>query len=111
MCPALRWPRLTGYTAVQISRIRRRFAEEGLAGLSERPRLGRPARLTEAKGARIVALTLKAPPQGLTQCEHARAGSAGGGLACPRIWEAHALQAHRVESFKCRGSKVARAAS
>jgi len=58
---------LTGYTAVQISRIRRRFAEEGVAGLTERPRSGRPPRLTEAKGARIVALILKAPPPGLTQ--------------------------------------------
>src|SRR4029453_6324271 len=46
--------RLTGYTPIQISRIRRRFAEEGLAGLMDRPRSGRPARLTEAKSARIV---------------------------------------------------------
>src|ERR1700740_3429245 len=60
--PGAEVARLTGYTAVQISRIRRRFVEEGLAGLSERPRSGRPALLTEAKGARIVALTLKAPP-------------------------------------------------
>src|SRR5687767_2300472 len=27
---------LTGYTSVQVSRIRRRFAEEGLSGLSEK---------------------------------------------------------------------------
>src|SRR5262245_16061045 len=58
--------RLTGYTPIQVSRIRRRFAEEGLAGLMDRPRSGRPARLTQAKGARIVALTLKPPPKGLT---------------------------------------------
>ena len=31
---------LTGYTSVQISRIRKRFAEEGLAGLAERLRSG-----------------------------------------------------------------------
>ena len=65
--PGTEVARLTGYTAVQISRIRRRFAEEGVAGLTERPRSGRPPRLTEEKGARIVALTLKAPPPGLTQ--------------------------------------------
>ena len=34
--------RLTGYTPIQISRIRRRYAEQGLAGLMDRPRSGRP---------------------------------------------------------------------
>ena len=32
----------TSYTVVQISRLRRRFAEQGLAGLADRPRSGRP---------------------------------------------------------------------
>ena len=41
--------RLTDYTPVQISRIRRRFVEEGLNGLADKPRSGRPPRLTEAK--------------------------------------------------------------
>src|SRR5512146_2585679 len=45
--------RLTGYTPVQISRIRRRFAEEGVLGLMDRPRSGRPRQLSEAKTARI----------------------------------------------------------
>ena len=30
----------TDYTVVQISRLRRRFAEQGLAGLADRPALG-----------------------------------------------------------------------
>ncbi len=58
---------LTGYTPVQISRIRRRFVEEGMTGLMDRPRSGRPPTITEAKSARIVALTLKGPPRGLSQ--------------------------------------------
>jgi CRP-like cAMP-binding protein len=45
--------RLTGYTPIQISRIRRRFAEEGLAGLGDRPRSGRPARLSVLPLARL----------------------------------------------------------
>ena len=100
--PGAEVARLTGYTAVQISRIRRRFAEEGLAGLSERPRSGRPARLTEAKGARIVALTLKAPPPGLTQWSTRELAQRVGvsHATVHRIWQAHALQPHRVESFK-----------
>src|SRR5215208_2879818 len=35
-----------GYTAVQVSRIRRRFAELGLAGLHDQPRSGRPPTVT-----------------------------------------------------------------
>jgi transposase len=94
--------RLTGYTPIQISRIRRRFAEEGLAGLNERPRSGRPPQLTEAKRARIVALTLKAPPKGLTHWSTRELGERVGvsHATVHRIWQAHALQPHRVETFK-----------
>jgi len=94
--------RLTGYTPVQISRIRRRFAEGGLAGLTDNPRSGRPPRLSEAKGARIVAMTLKAPPEGLTHWSTRELAQRVGvsHATVHRIWQAHALQPHRVESFK-----------
>jgi transposase len=94
--------RLTGYTPVQISRIRRRFAEEGVAGLRDKPRSGRPPRLTEAKSARIVALTLKNPPAGLTQWSSREMAERVGvsHSTVHRIWQAHALQPHRVETFK-----------
>lgn len=100
--PGAEIARVTGYTSVQVSRIRRRFAEEGLAGLVDRPRSGRPPRLTEAKGPRIVALTLKAPPKGLTHWSTReiadRVGVSHGTVH--RVWQAHALQPHRVETFK-----------
>src|SRR5262245_66695035 len=35
-----------GYTVVQVSRIRRRYAEAGVAGLHDRPKSGRPAAIT-----------------------------------------------------------------
>lgn len=94
--------RLTGYTPVQISRIRRRFAEEGIGGLSDKPRSGRPPRLTEAKSARIVALTLRDPPPGLTQWSTREMAERVGvsHSTVQRIWQAHALQPHRVETFK-----------
>lgn len=94
--------RLTGYTPVQISRIRRRFAEDGVAGLSDRVRSGRPPRLTEAKGARIVALTLRPPPQGLTHWSTRELAQRVGvsHATVHRLWQAHALQPHRLESFK-----------
>src|SRR2546422_10004847 len=47
----------TGYTVVQVSRLRRRFAEQGVAGLQDRPRSGRPPTITARKRAQNVALT------------------------------------------------------
>jgi transposase len=64
--------RRTGYTPVQVSRIRRRFPESGIAGLHEGPRSGRPREISEAKSARIVALTLKAT-RGIDAAEYSRA--------------------------------------
>src|SRR3989337_3648328 len=55
-----------GYTVVQVSRLRRRFAEHGVAGLHDRPRSGRPPMITAPKRAQIVALTLKPPAPRLT---------------------------------------------
>jgi transposase len=94
--------RLTGYTPVQVSRIRRRFAESGIEGLRDRPRSGRPARITEAKGARIVALTLKPPPKGLSHWSTRELAERVGvsHMSVHRLWQAHALQPHRLETFK-----------
>lgn len=94
--------RLTGYTSVQISRIRRRFCEEGMAGLKERPRSGRPPTISAAKSARIVALTLKKPPCGLTQWSTREMAERVGvsHTTVHRIWRDHALQPHRIETFK-----------
>src|SRR5512146_1611268 len=55
-----------GYTVVQVSRIRRRYAEEGVPGLRDRPKSGRPPTITARKRAQIVALTLKPPGGGIT---------------------------------------------
>jgi transposase len=94
--------RLTGYTPIQISRIRRRFAEEGLAGLMDRARSGRPPQVSEAKRARIVALTLKTPPKGVSHWSTRELAERVGvsHATVHRIWQAHALQPHRVETFK-----------
>jgi transposase/DNA-binding Xre family transcriptional regulator len=94
--------RQTGYTTVQVSRIRRRFAEAGIAGLDDQPRSGRPPTVTARKTARIVALTLKPPPPGVTHWS-SRDLAAKVGVShttVHRIWRAHALQPHRLETFK-----------
>jgi transposase len=92
----------TGYTPVQISRLRARYAAEGVLGLGERPRSGRPPELTDAKRARILALTLKPPPAGLTQWstrELAKRVDVSPSTV-QRLWKAHALQPHRRQTFK-----------
>jgi transposase len=94
--------RLTGYTPVQVSRIRRRFAEGGIESLRDKPRSGRPREITEAKSARIVALTLKAPPKGLTHWSTRELAERVGvsHMSVHRLWQAHALKPHRLETFK-----------
>jgi transposase len=92
----------TGYTVVQISRLRRRFAETGVAGLGDRPRSGRPPTLTPRQRARVVALTLGAPGPGVTHWTTRDLAQRAGvsHTTVHRIWKAHALQPHRVTTFK-----------
>src|SRR5258708_11683580 len=54
-----------GYTPVQISRIRARFGEAGVAGFADPAPSGRPPQLTEGQRPRILSPTPKAPPEGL----------------------------------------------
>jgi transposase len=91
-----------GYTVVQVSRIRRRFAEEGVAGLRERPKSGRPPRISARKRAQIVALTLKPPGAGVTHWTTRDLARTTGvsHATVHRIWQAHALRPHRVTTFK-----------
>jgi transposase len=91
-----------GYTVVQVSRIRRRFAESGLGGLGDRPKSGRPPTVTARKRAEIVAWTLKPPGAGLTHWTSRDLARKTGvsHATVHRIWQAHALQPHRVETFK-----------
>ena len=94
--------RLTGYNVIQVSRLRRRFCEEGIEGLYDRPRTGRPKTLRPRQIARVVALTLKPPPQGLTHWS-AREMAKKTGFShsmIHRIWQAHNLKPHQVKTFK-----------
>src|SRR6059036_25785 len=81
-----------GYTVVQVSRLRRRFAEAGVTGLADRPRSGRPLTITARKRAQIIALTLKPPRPGHTHWttrDLARQAAVSQSTV-HRIWRGHA---------------------
>jgi transposase len=94
--------RMSGYTVVQVSRLRRRFAEERLAGLEDKPRSGRPLRINARKRAQVGAMTLKPPPAGITHWSSRDLANEVGvsHSTVHRIWRAHDLQPHRIETFK-----------
>jgi transposase len=50
------------YSAQTVRRRLHRFETEGIDGLGDRPRAGRPRRLTGAEDSRLIALARQAPP-------------------------------------------------
>jgi len=94
--------RRCGYTTVQVSRIRRRVTEEGIPGIYERPRSGRPPVISSRKRAQVVAITLRKPESGLSQWTTREVARRTGisHTTVHRIWKAHDLKPHRLETFK-----------
>ncbi len=82
---------------------RKRFEADGIAGLlQDRPRSGRPKRISEQTEATIVEATMKTTPDDATHWS-VRAMAAAqkvSSATVQRIWKKHKLQPHRVESFK-----------
>ena len=91
--PGVEIARRIGYTVVQVSRIRRRFAEDGLAGLQDRARSGRPTTISARKRAQVVAMTLKRPAAGHTHWTTRDLAKRAGvsHTTVHRLWQAHAL--------------------
>src|SRR5262245_33254600 len=100
-----------GYTVVQVSRIRRRYAEGGVAGLQERAESGRPATITARKRAQIVALTLKPPGGGVTHWTTRDLARTTGvsHSTVHRLWQAHTLKPHQAPTFKFTADPAAEA--
>ena len=81
---------------------RRRYENDRLAGIEDRPRSGRPKQILPEQEAAIVNATLKTTPTDATHWSvRAMANSQKVSAATVhRIWKRHRLQPHRVESFK-----------
>src|SRR3989338_2400474 len=82
-----------------------RYEQDGLAALlADRPRSGRPKRITPAAEQAIIDRTLQTkPPADVATHWSSRLMAAATGLhhaTIARIWRAHGLQPHRVRRFK-----------
>jgi len=81
---------------------RSRFEREGLAGLADEPRPGRPPTYSRADRDRVIALTLEPPPAGTTHWSVRRLAErlVMSETTVWRIWRSAGLKPHRTETFK-----------
>jgi transposase len=98
--------RLRRQTQVGVSRPtvikwRDRFAAEGIAGLDDEPRSGRPKRIDDAA---ILAATLEPPPEHLAVTHWSTRLLAGqlkiGDATVARAWRKYGIKPWRRETFK-----------
>jgi len=90
-----------GCSAPFISRWKKRFLVDGLAGLYGRHRGRRANVLTPAMEARILARTRQLPSDGTTHWSTRRLAKALGihHMAVTRTWRKHGIQPHRLERY------------
>ena len=91
-----------GVTAQTVCKWRDRFSKQGLRGLSDEVRTGRPRTLREERVAELIQRTIGGKPAAGTHwscrtfaMEHGVSKS-----TVQRLWNAFALKPHRHESFK-----------
>lgn len=92
-----------GVTPKKAARWRKRFLEKGLAGLEkDAPRPGRTPAINREAVAEIVRLTTQEKPGHATHWSTRSMAAATGvsDSSVLRIWHAHGLKPHRMESFK-----------
>lgn len=95
-------------TPKKVARWRRRFLAKGLAGLEkDAPRPGRSPSIAGDTVAEVVRLTTQDKPANATHWS-TRSMAAAVGISDSsvlRIWHAHGLKPHRVETFKVSNDK------
>ncbi len=85
-----------------VGKWRRRFVKDGIEGLTDEYRAGRPRTVSDAQVAEVVERTLNTTPKDATHWS-IRSMAADSGLShttIRRIWTAFGLQPHRAETFK-----------
>ncbi|RZN08020.1 helix-turn-helix domain-containing protein, partial [Bradyrhizobium sp. Leo121] len=77
-----------------VSHWRHRFADEGLAGLEDKPRPGKKPIYTKATGKRILALLDKPPPAGFARWNGPLLAEALGDVDVQYVWRF--LREHKI---------------
>src|SRR5713226_9347677 len=91
-----------GCSSSTVGKWRGRFARQGLDGLHDEPRPGKPRTITDDDVERVVVTTLEETPADATHWS-TRSLAAATGMsqsAVSRIWRAFGLKPHLTESFK-----------
>jgi transposase len=91
-----------GTSLPTVALWRASFVREGIAGLRDRPRSGRPRTVDDATVQRVIARTLEPPPAGESHWS-VRTLAREMGLAATtvaRIWQEHKLKPHQTRTFK-----------
>ena len=94
---------LLGVVPRTAARWRTRFLKSGIAGLEkEAPRPGKATVLTQPTVHRIVTLTTQQKPVNATHWSTRSMAAASGvsEASVRRVWKAHGLKPHRIESFR-----------
>ena len=91
-----------GLSLPTVSLWRSQFARQGLAGLADRPRSGRPRAIAEETVQLVLAKTLEPPPAGESHWSVRRLARETGlsSSTVHRIWRSHRLKPHRTRTFK-----------
>ena len=89
-------------SAQTVCKWRKRFQEQGINGLGDEPRPGRPRRISEERVAELLQKTLADKPKGATHwsCRRFAEANQVSKSTVQRIWNAFALKPHRHQSFK-----------
>ena len=85
-----------------VGKWRRRFVQDGIEGLTDEYRSGRPRTVSDAQVAQVIEHTLNSTPKDATHWS-IRSMAAETGLShttIRRIWSAFGLQPHRSQTFK-----------
>lgn len=90
-----------GTTRETVGKWRSRFARDGMQGLLDAPRPGRPRRATDSKVEDVITKTLESAPRDATHWS-TRSMARATGLSpatISRIWRCFGLKPHRSETF------------
>lgn len=89
-------------TNATVGKWRQRFFEQGISGLQDELRPGRPRPISDERVARLVGKTLKTKPKARTHWSIRQIAAETGvsKSTVHRIWQAFGLQPHRQKHFK-----------